>query len=147
MISNAAFWETKSLEEMSAEEWEQLCDGCARCCAFKLEDEDSGEFFVTDVCCRYLDLDSCRCTHYPLRHQKVPDCVEVTPELARNAPWLPNTCAYRLLAHGDSLPAWHPLISGHSDSVAAAGISVAGYVHHETPGIILEQHLLDWPDY
>ena len=147
MTANPPFWETKSLEEMSSDEWEQLCDGCAKCCVFKLEDEDSDEFFVTDICCQYLDLEACRCNHYEQRHSKVPDCVQVTLELARDARWLPNTCAYRLLANGQPLAHWHPLLSGDPDTVFTAGISVKGHVCHETPGVILEQHLLDWPNY
>ena len=36
------FWKTKTLEEMSAAEWESLCDGCARCCLEKLEEQEGG---------------------------------------------------------------------------------------------------------
>ena len=55
------FWKTKSMSEMSPEEWESLCDGCAQCCLIRLEDEDTGEIATTYVVCRYLDLHACRC--------------------------------------------------------------------------------------
>ena len=139
------FWETKSLEEMNQEEWESLCDGCARCCLLKLEDEDTREVFFTNVVCRYLDQAQCRCTEYADRNRLVPDCVLVTPEIARQH-WLPDTCAYRLLAEGKPLPDWHPLVSGDRDSVFAAGIAVRDkvvseeYVHPDE----LVEHLIHW---
>jgi uncharacterized cysteine cluster protein YcgN (CxxCxxCC family) len=142
------FWESKSLDELSSAEWEALCDGCGRCCLLKLEDEYSGELFHTSVICRYHDSERCRCTRYTERHRLVPDCVEVTPELARTAGWLPDTCAYRLLAQGRPLFAWHPLVSGDPDSVHRAGVSVRGkavsetYVHPDE----LEEHLVHWLD-
>lgn len=121
-----AFWQTKSLDEMTSEEWESLCDGCARCCLHKLEDEDSGEVWYTEVHCRYLDSDRCQCTVYQDRNEKVPTCVWLTADQARTFKWLPDTCAYRLLAEGKPLPEWHPLISGDSESVHSAGISLRG---------------------
>ncbi|MGB0721530.1 MAG: YcgN family cysteine cluster protein [Gammaproteobacteria bacterium] len=122
------FWETVSLQDMSREQWESLCDGCARCCLFKFEDEDSGEIYHTDVVCRLLDLDECRCTRYLERSTLVPDCVTLNADNLEGLHWMPSTCAYRLLHEGKSLPDWHPLITGDPGSVEKAGISVRGRV-------------------
>ena len=121
-----SFWKEKTLEEMTDAEWESLCDGCARCCLIKLEDADTSEVHYTSLACNLLDIDRCRCTGYPRRHELVPDCIHFTPELAATLSWLPDTCAYRLLAEGLDLPAWHPLVSGRRESVHEAGISVRG---------------------
>lgn len=143
-----AFWEEKALEEMTPDEWESLCDGCARCCLHKLEDEDSGDIHYTRVVCRLLDQEACRCTRYQDRNRLVPTCVWLTPETARTYEWLPDTCAYRRLALGQSLPEWHPLISGDAGSVAAAGITVTGmcvseeHVHPDG----YEEHIITWVD-
>ncbi len=143
----AEFWKDKALHELTAGEWEALCDGCGRCCLHKLEDEDTGELYFTNVACRLLDLQSCRCRDYARRTERVPDCLVLTPtssvELFEQ---LPSTCAYRLLAGGPSLPAWHPLRSGDADSVHTAGISVRAkvvsedYIHPEQ----LPEHLITW---
>jgi len=127
----ANFWEEKSLSEMSREEWESLCDGCARCCLIKLEDEDTHELFYTGVACRYLDRHSCRCTEYENRTTLVPDCLQVTRDNVDELYWMPQSCAYRLLAEGKKLPDWHPLISGDPNSVHEAGISVRGFAISE----------------
>lgn len=118
------FWETKSLDAMTPGEWEQLCDGCGRCCLHKLEDADSGEVWYTSVACRLLDLYHCRCRDYEHRLARVPDCLPLYPDTVANADWLPRTCAYRLLAEGRSLMWWHPLISEDRDTVHHAGISI-----------------------
>ncbi len=120
------FWQRKTLEEMTVAEWESLCDGCGRCCLYKLEDEDSGEIAYTRVACRLLDGHSCRCSDYTHRQHHVPDCLSLTPEYARSFRWLPSTCAYRRLAHGQPLEWWHPLVSGDPETVHKAGISVRG---------------------
>ncbi len=118
------FWETTALKDMSREQWESLCDGCALCCLHKLEDEDTAEVYYTDVHCRYLQQPQCSCSVYKERQEKVPNCVWLTPEQASSFRWLPHSCAYRLLAEGQPLFDWHPLISGDPDSVHKAGISV-----------------------
>lgn len=128
------FWERKTLAEMNAEEWESLCDGCARCCAIKLEDETTGEVMTTRVVCRLLDLDACRCTHCSQRHRLVPDCVRLTAETVESFAWLPSSCAYRRLAEGRGLAWWHPLVSGDPNTVVEAGISVRG-------GVVSEQEV------
>ncbi len=120
------FWQTKSLSAMSEQEWESLCDGCGRCCLVKLEDEDSGTIHFTDVGCKLLDGATCRCRDYPNRSSVVPDCVTLRPENIADLHWMPPTCAYRLLAEGKDLPEWHPLVSGRTESVVEAGVSVKG---------------------
>jgi len=58
------YWEELTLEQMTKEQWEMLCDGCGLCCLHKFEDEATDEVFFTDVVCRYLDEETCRCQHY-----------------------------------------------------------------------------------
>lgn len=118
------FWKTKRLDEMSAYEWEQLCDGCGRCCLVRLEDEESGQFFTTRLACRQLDIGQCKCSNYEKRHEIVADCIALTPENIRGLDWIPESCAYRRLAEGRELAWWHPLVSGNAESVHEAGISV-----------------------
>lgn len=142
------FWRTKTLAEMTDAEWESLCDGCGRCCLNKLEDEDSGRIYFTDVGCRLLDGDSCRCRDYPNRSAQVPDCVRLSPENVPDIAWLPSSCAYRLVAEGRDLYWWHPLISGDPDTVHVAGVSVRGRVsasEADVPEDQLEEHLVNWP--
>jgi uncharacterized protein len=122
------FWKTKTLEEMTPAEWESLCDGCAQCCIIKFEDEDTGRIYHTNVVCSLLDIYHCHCTRYVERSVLVPTCLTLTPEMIRDLTWMPETCAYRLLAEGKELPLWHPLVSGDAKSVHHAGASVRGKV-------------------
>ena len=119
-----AFWKTKSLKDMTRDEWESLCDGCGICCLEKIEDEETGKVKFTCVSCEYLDTVSCRCLIYDHRALVNPDCVALSPEKLKQIKWLPNTCAYRCLAEGRELAWWHPLISGDPSTVHTAGISV-----------------------
>lgn len=138
MTAPTPFWKTKPLAEMTKEEWESLCDGCGRCCLNKLEDEDTGRFLYTRAACKLLDLETCRCTDYANRQAKVPDCVALTPENVGSLGWLPATCAYRLLDEGKNLQWWHPLVSGRAETVAEAGITVAGEAYSEE-GITVDE--------
>ena len=142
------FWKTKTLEEMSDGEWESLCDGCARCCLEKLEDEDTGKIYFTHVSCKLLDAGLCACKDYPNRSKKVADCVRLTPENVRTLNWLPPSCGYKLVAEGRDLYWWHPLISGDPNTVHEAGVSVRGRVwgtEDECEVADLEDHIVQWP--
>ncbi|MDF1782274.1 MAG: YcgN family cysteine cluster protein [Alcanivoracaceae bacterium] len=140
------FWEHFALDQLEQDEWEALCDGCGRCCLVKLEDEDTGELHFTDVVCRYLDTQTCRCTSYATRLKVVPDCLQVSVDIAQRYDWLPASCAYRRLARGEQLPTWHPLLTGTRTSVVDAGISVRGKVISEAlvPEDLLEERIVQW---
>jgi len=138
-------WWTQDLTQLSAEQWEALCDGCGRCCLHKLEDADSGEIHYTEIACRLLDLGNCHCSNYPKRQRFVPDCVSLTPAMVPTLGWLPSTCAYRLRAEGKDLFWWHPLLSGDPASIHQAGISVRGRVVAEKKAGHPEDHIVTWP--
>jgi hypothetical protein len=127
-----AFWKEKRLDEMTEGEWESLCDRCGQCCLIRLKDEDTGKLYLTDVACRLLDVKACRCSNYSDRLTEVPTCIKMTPVRAAETGWLPTTCAYRILAEGEDLPSWHPLITGTYESVVKAGVSVSGWAVSES---------------
>ena len=145
MPAEQPFWKTKTLEAMSRDEWESLCDGCGRCCLHKLRDDVTDALAFTNVSCRLLDTHSCQCSDYPHRRRRVPDCVSLTPSLVRAIDWLPPSCGYRRLAEGKDLAWWHPLVSGDPNTVHEAGISVRDRAISEKFAGALEQHIVDWP--
>jgi uncharacterized cysteine cluster protein YcgN (CxxCxxCC family) len=142
----APYWETKRLDQMSAEEWERLCDGCGRCCLVRFEDEETGEVIPTRVACRLFDADTCRCSNYPRRKRYVPDCIKLTPHNIEALTWMPPSCAYRRIFEGRGLPNWHPLITGDQESTHKAGVSVRGQVISETALQDIED-AIDFPAY
>ena len=136
------FWELP-LPRLAPDEWEALCDGCGKCCLNKIEFEDTNELAFTRVACKLLDGDACRCSSYPTRHDYVPDCVVLTPaKIKEVAWWLPVTCAYRLRHEGRPLYDWHHLISGSTETVHEAGVSVRGWTVSELS--VTED---DWEDH
>lgn len=137
------FWERHKLQDLTADEWEAVCDGCGKCCLNKLEDPDTGEIAFTRVACRLLDDESCRCAQYDIRKTLVPECVVLKPQnIGEIAYWMPATCGYRLLFEGKPLYDWHPLVSGDPNSVHDVGASVRGWTVPE-----FEVPEEEWEDY
>jgi uncharacterized protein len=122
-LDDKPFWKTVPLEKMDKQQWESLCDGCAKCCLQKLQDDETEEVFYTSVVCQYLD-EGCNCTVYTERNVLVPECVWLKPEDVEEFFWLPNSCSYRLIHEGKDLPESHPLITGDKASTLNMGQSV-----------------------
>ena len=142
-MSGGRFWEDVPLEKLDRAQWEALCDGCGKCCVHKLEDEETGELYATNVACRLLDRRMGRCSDYKHRHAYVSECVRLNVSNVRGIEWLPSTCAYRLRANNEQLPAWHYLVSGDHEAVHAAGESTRGWTISEDDAGDMEHHLVD----
>lgn len=136
------FWKTTPLEDMSSQQWESLCDGCAKCCLLKLEDEDTAEIAYLRLHCRLLDEKTCQCSDYANRKKHVPDCVKLTPKKIKQIKWMPTTCAYRLVQEGKDLPDYHHLISGDRDQIHRERHSIMGRTKSEDT--VLEEDQMDW---
>lgn len=142
------FWQAKPLLEMTRDEWESVCDGCAKCCLQQLEDEDTEQLVFTDVACDLLQADSCRCTDYLNRSKRVPQCMTLTVENVEECmTFAPPSCAYRLLLNGEDLPSWHHLVSGDSQTIHKQGHSVSGRTRpaSSVEPDELEDYVVDWP--
>jgi len=142
-VEQKFFWQEKSLGQLSDSEWESLCDGCARCCLHKLEDQDTGEILFTRIACRLLDIQTCRCTRYGERSALVPDCMDLKAGFTQFG-WLPSTCAYRLLAEGKNLPHWHRLVCGNETEVREAGISITSFAIAEDSLAEPAENVIEW---
>ena len=137
------WWNTTPLEQLSTEHWEALCDGCGKCCLHKVEDEDTGHIYPTNVACRLLDTRTARCSDYRHRRALVPDCLRLTQGNVGSIAWLPSTCAYRLRAEGLPLPDWHHLKTGSAAAMNAGGHSVIGRVISEVNAGPIENHIIE----
>lgn len=147
-MSSTPFWEEKSLDAMSDEEWESLCDGCGRCCLHKLVNDETHDVFYTRVACALLHPETGECTRYHDRLSEVEDCLDVRRMTASELAWMPRSCAYRRLSEGKPLLEWHPLITGDPSTVIAAGITVAGKTISENSIDVdqLEAEIIEWVD-
>jgi uncharacterized cysteine cluster protein YcgN (CxxCxxCC family) len=146
MTEKLPFWRTKTLSEMTDQEWESLCDGCGQCCLNKLIDADTDEIYFTNVACNQLNIKTCQCRNYSRRFEFEPDCIKLTRDNLTSFEWLPLTCAYRLLGEGKTLAEWHPLISGSKSAMHAARISVRHIAVPESQMTEWEDHIINRPD-
>ena len=155
------FWETKSLEEMTEQEWESLCDGCAKCCLHKFIDDKSAEaaaptdhigaheqVHYTNIVCSLLNTKKCACSQYEKRTELVPDCVKLTKDNLKDIFFMPPSCSYRRLHEGRGLPSWHPLLNkGKKQVMHQQGMSVRGKTVYETDVDLdhFEDYIALWP--
>ncbi|MFZ1388736.1 MAG: YcgN family cysteine cluster protein [Thiolinea sp.] len=141
------WWKQKELTEFTNDEWESLCDHCAKCCLNKMEDEDDGTVYYTDIACNLLDGKTCRCSNYQERQILMPDCVRLTPQNLEGLYWMPPSCAYRLVYEGKDLPSWHHLVSGSKETIHAEGESIIGkfVFSKDIDEDEWEDRIVDWP--
>src|SRR5690348_3946071 len=144
MNGDAPFWE-KPLTSLDRGEWEALCDGCGRCCVHKLEDEETGLLYATNVACKLLGRRHGRCLGYKNRMKGVSGCGERDRQNLAALGWLPDIRAYRLRAAGRPLFDWHYLISGSRETVHEAGQSTRGWTVSEEDAGELEWHVVERP--
>lgn len=152
----AKFWEHKSLEQMNKQEWEAICDGCAKCCLLKFIDEEeegqAGQQYVqlhySKIVCHLLDTKKCSCTQYQQRSTLVPDCVTLTKDNLAEIDFMPPSCSYRRLQEGRGLPSWHPLLNkGKKSKMHTLGMSVRGKTVSDSQVDLqdFEDYIVIWP--
>jgi uncharacterized cysteine cluster protein YcgN (CxxCxxCC family) len=111
----------------------------------KIEDEETGLLYATNVACKLLDRRTGRCLVSKTRMKRVAVCVPLDRSTLAALEWLPDTCAYRLRAAGQSLPDWHYLVSGSRETVHEAGQSTRGWTVSEEDAGELEYHVVERP--
>jgi hypothetical protein len=87
----------RAWDNLSEEEWENICDRCGKCCLVSLQDIDSGEIYHTNILCQYYDIENKLCSVYDKRCQLVPNCLKLNKNNVDKLPFMPKTCAYRAL--------------------------------------------------
>ena len=104
----AEWWQEKALAELSPGQWEALCDGCAKCCLHKLEDEEDGEVFTpTGSLPPPRREDYCRCSDYPNRSVMVPNCIRRNRAVCTSSTGCPVPVPIAC-GRGEPLADWHP---------------------------------------
>jgi uncharacterized cysteine cluster protein YcgN (CxxCxxCC family) len=147
-IKQNHWWENTKLADMSREQWESLCDHCGKCCLIKLEDEEDGQVYYTDVICDLFQDENCHCGDYWNRETRVPTCIRLTQDNLEQINWMPPSCAYRRIQDQQGLPEWHHLITGDKNVIHSVGCSVKGktifekQIHNEYE---FEEHIVEWP--
>jgi len=142
------WWESTSLADMTREQWESLCDHCGKCCLIKLEDEDDGQVYYTDVVCDLFQDKDCHCSDYWNRETLVPTCVRLTQDNLDTINWMPPSCAYRSIQDEQGLPEWHHLVSGNKATIHQQGQSVKGRTIFEKEikhADDYQEHVVEWP--
>ena len=125
------FWEKYTLDQLSQDEWEALCDGCAKCCLLKIVNKK--KIFITNISCSKLELESCKCSDYSNREKNVKACLKLTKDnLHKNSKFLPSSCSYRLIGERKPLPPCHHLLSKDQESVHKTNQSIKKYSVSET---------------
>ena len=125
------FWEKFTLDQLGQDEWEALCDGCAKCCLLKIVNKK--KIFITNISCSKLELESCKCSDYANREKNVKACLKLTKDnLHKNSKFLPSSCSYRLMSEGKPLPQWHHLLSKDQENVHRTNQSIQKYCVSET---------------
>lgn len=121
------------MKQFTKEEWENICRRCGKCCLIKLEDEDTGDVYYTNVICRYFDEEKMCCSVYDKRCALVPTCLKLNQDNVDKLSWMPKTCAYREL---------------FEQKISAIHTTVKGRVISETEVSEdeLEDHIVDWED-
>ena len=139
------FWK-KKLEQLNKEEWEALCDRCGKCCLIKLEDEDNGDIFYTNISCKLLCIKTGNCTNYINRKKIVKDCTTLSYNNIDTLKWMPKTCSYRLINEGKKLPSWHYLITGNFKEMEKQRMCVRNRVTSEKEIDIkkIQNYITDW---